>query len=213
MKSIKNKTLSDIYLLGQPHIAGIWQTIPKNLETKYAMSEAVVNAIMAGDIVISADNSTELGKIQAINFLLNSSIVDAGGYLIQRATAFASKTIDGKGLFKRVHGIQLMTVVGLNTFEFVIPYNQCKITGIELIGASFCDIADLEVYDTPTGTLSAIPNYKLNQFGFTVNVAEKYYEHKSEFDSDLIKNMKIEVHLTAQAIGKVGLNLILNEVK
>lgn len=126
---------------------------------------------------------------------------------------FAQKTFNGKGLFKRIHGLQMTSVIGMNTFEFVVPYNQCKITGVEIIGASSCDIADLEVYDTATGTFSGVPNYMLNQFGFTVNVSKDFYEQKSEFDSDLYLGMKIEVHLVAQAAGLIGINLILNEVK
>lgn len=126
---------------------------------------------------------------------------------------FAQKTFNGKGLFKRIHGLQLVSVIGMNTFEFVVPYNQCKITGVEIIGASSCDVADLEVYDTTTGTFSGVPNYMLNQFGFTVNVSKDYYEQRSEFDSDLYLGMKIEVHVAAQAVGVIGINLILNEVK
>lgn len=176
-------------------------------------SDTFIIALSNGKAEVYSDNILINGIEKSLTFLKNVFPVDDYGNLISSNSPFAMKKVNGKSLFKRVHGMQLLTVIGLNTFEFNIPYNQCKITGIELIGASSCDIADLEVYDTPTGTISTIPNYLLNQFGFTVNVAKDYYAHRSEFDSDLIKDMKIEVHLYAQAVGLVGLNLILNEVK
>jgi len=180
---------------------------------KFASSDLFISALASNIAKVYSDALLISGSSNSIKFLTSAFQLDGSGNIITRPTAFASKTIDGKGLFKRVHGVRIMTAIGVNTIEFVIPYNQCKITGVELIGASSCDLIDLEVYDTPTGTISTIPNYKLNQFGFAVNVAKDYYAHRSEFDSDLIKDMKIKVNIDAQAVGYIGLNLILNEVK
>jgi hypothetical protein len=129
------------------------------------------------------------------------------------SSPFSSKNIDGKGLFKRVHGIQKECLVGENIFTFVIPYTQCKITEIEIIGASNCDRVELEVYDNPSGTISGIPNRLLNQFGFMVNVSKDYYSQKSEYDADMIKDMMIEVHVYSSIVGIIGINFNLNELK
>jgi hypothetical protein len=154
--------------------------------------------------IVSTHIASPLVRIDIQQVSISSSVAPA---------PFAAKTINGKSLFKRIHGLQMVGVIGVNTFEFIVPYNQCKITGVEIIGASSCDIADLEVYDTPAGTFSGVPNYRLNQFGFNVTVSKDYYEQKSEFDSDLYKFMKVEVHLITQSAGAIGINLILNEVK
>lgn len=212
MKSIKNKTASTIYLLGAEFAPNTWVVIPQNLELKYAMSEDVINKIMSGDIVVSADNATELPKSQAIAFL-NGYITDSEGYPISKSVPFSSKTIGGKKLFKRVHGIQKECVVGENVFEFIIPYPSCKITGMEMIGGTSCDKVNLEVYDTATGAISGVPNYKLNQFGFLVNVSENYYAHTSEYDADMYLGMKLEVHYFSQVAKTIGVNFILNELK
>lgn len=212
MKYIKNKTQETLVILGQEHLSNVWQIIPKNLELKYAQSDLVISKLISKEIVISVDGLTELENYQAINFLMGN-MVDSSGYPISLQLPFASKTINGKKLFKRIHGMHKECVVGDNVFEFVIPYNVCKITGIEMINGESCDDVDLEVYDTPTGLISTIPNLKLNQFGFGVCVSKDYYEHKSEYDADLYKDMKIEVHYHAQVAKKIGINFILNELK
>lgn len=126
---------------------------------------------------------------------------------------FASKKINGKRLFKRVHGIAQNCIVGENIFEFIVPYDQCKITGLEIVGAQNCDTADLEIYDSDVNPISGYAGIKLNQFGFSVNVCKDYYEHKSEYDADLYLGMKLEMHFFAQAAGLIGINFILNELK
>ena len=77
--------------------------------------------------------------------------------------AFADKTTsDGKSLFRRVHGVK-KTLSGDTTFDLVIPYDQCKINAIEIVWAPAGLQADLKVYDTPTGTITA----GLPQTGYT----------------------------------------------
>jgi hypothetical protein len=145
---------------------------------------------------------------------LASYQVAANKQTVEQVSPFAAKTLpNGKKLFKRVHGIQQECIVGENVFEFTIPYPQTKITGIEMVGGTACDTVNLTIKDTATGTYSTIPNYTLNQFGFTVNVAGNYYQHTSEYDADLYLNMKIYITYTAQTAGKIGINFILNELK
>ncbi len=126
---------------------------------------------------------------------------------------FASKTMGSKKLYKRVHGISNNLSLGDNTILFTVPYAWAKITGIELINGVAGDVISLYVLDSTTGTYSTIPNYSLNQFGFSVNVAPNFYEHKSEFDADLYLGMQLKIVYTSTASNTVGINIILNEMK
>lgn len=108
---------------------------------------------------------------------------------------FQSKTLsDGSKLYRRKHGVSaVIPANSSNTLDFVVPYDKCKINKVEVVNGKVGDKVDLKVYDTPTGTLSTVPNYMLNQFGFDVFVAEGFYEDESRYDADLIKDMKIEI--------------------
>ena len=137
---------------------------------------------------------------------------------------FASKEIDGKKLFKRVHGVCVDCVEGLNLFDLVVPYNEIKLNKIEIMWAPEGCTTDFKVYDTPSGTITAtleatgntaIPNFMLNQFGFGAGVSKDKYEEHSEYDADLIKDMKLSCELTVPTGGakKICVNFILNELK
>jgi hypothetical protein len=132
---------------------------------------------------------------------------------IVTSSPFASKTVGSKKLFKRIHGVMTDCVVGVNEIIFNIPYNAVKITGIEMIGGSVGDRCSLIVLDTPTGAISTVPNYPLNQFGFDVCISQGAYSYQSEYDADLIKDMKLKVIYTSTVVAPIGLNFILNEVK
>lgn len=130
--------------------------------------------------------------------------------------AFARKRIDGKNLYKRVHGVGKEIAANADdTIEFIIPYNQVKITGVEIIGADIGDYCTFEVYDNSAGTISTVPNLLLNTFGFNVYPASDYYEHKSEYAADMILGMKIKIQFhNSVGVNKfVGVNFILNELK
>lgn len=140
---------------------------------------------------------------------------DTSGSQIVSTSAFASKNVGSYKLFKRIHGVAIDAVPGANVIEFVVPYNITKINCLEVIGGNIGDYCDFEVYDTPTGTISGVPNLMLNQFGFNVYISEGYYEQKSEYDADLIKDMKLECHIfnSSNVTKKVAVNFILNELK
>lgn len=130
---------------------------------------------------------------------------------------FADKTLpNGKKLFTRIHGISVNVQGSPDTIDFVVPYAACKISGIEVIGGHIGDKVSFQVLDTPTGTLSGVPNYMLNQFGFDMNVAKDFYNYKSMYDADLIQNMKLRViyDATDEAFPRpIYINFILHEVK
>lgn len=138
---------------------------------------------------------------------------DTTGKPIQRIEAFAAKSVDGLKLYKRVHGVKHSCNIGNNDIYFTIPYDVCKITGAEFINAEAGDTADLWILDTATGTITTIPNYPLNQFGFLVNLAKDHYEHKSEYDASLQLGLQIWVKYNSISIKEVGINFILNELK
>lgn len=117
---------------------------------------------------------------------------------------FSAKKINGKSLFKRVHGVSASVAIGASTLEFVIPYALCKITGVEVVGAVTGDTCDFEVW---------MGNTKLNQFGFDVFLAKDFYSHHSEYDSDLPMGLKIKMIYKSVSEKVIGFNLILNEVK
>lgn len=129
------------------------------------------------------------------------------------SSSFAQKTFNGKSLFKRIIGISSPVIIGENIIDYIVPYDFSKITGVEIIGAVNGDSVDFEVYDTPTGLISGYPNVKINQFGFGVMVSKDYYAHRSEFDSDLYKNLKLRVKYHSTIEGNIGINFIINEVK
>lgn len=126
----------------------------------------------------------------------------------------AKKLPDGKSLYRKVHGVK-KTLNGDTTFDLVIPYDNAKITGVEVVWAPVGLQCDMKVYDTPTGTISGFPNLMLNQYGFDVGLGKDFYEENSNYDADLIKDMKIEclVKNPASLTDEICVNFILHEVK
>ena len=157
------------------------------------------------------------------NYLSNSQFGLYKQPVYQASFPFAKKvTEDGKKLFKRVHGVKA-SLSGDTTISLDVPYNSCKINGLEIVWAPAGLQADLKVYDTPQGhiqigmgvpTESITPSLLLNQFGFASGVAKDYYEEISQYDADLIKDMKLEVTLLNpnNKTGDVCVNFILHEL-
>lgn len=129
---------------------------------------------------------------------------------------FDKKLPDGKKIFKRIHGATTTVQASTVNVELVVPYNTCKITGVEIIAAVHGDKVNFKVLDTPTGTISTIPNYLLNQFGFEVFLAKDLHREISNYDADLIKDMKLVVEYIPKDTGsprEIYVNFILHEVK
>lgn len=129
---------------------------------------------------------------------------------------FATKVLkDGSKLYRRKHGQKITIPAGESRdVIFVNPYSNAKINKLEVIDGNALDRIDLMVLDTPSGTISTVPNYLLNQFGFDVVVSELLYSDKSDYDADLIKDMQVKiVYKNDSDIEKtVGFNLIYHEV-
>ena len=149
----------------------------------------------------------------AINFLLDSGPKHV---MIDEQPAFSAKvTTDGKKLFRRKHGVCKTILAGQSdTLAIVVPYNEAKINTIEIVNCKAGDTADLKVYDTPTGTISTVPNYMLNQFGFGVCLPDGFYKDESKYDADVIKDMTIELTYNNNGADDlmVGINVTLHEL-
>lgn len=127
---------------------------------------------------------------------------------------FSDKVLpNGKKMFTRIHGVSSTITSSPSSIDFEVPYDSCKITGIEIMGGSIGDMVDFEVVDTSTGTISGVPNLSLNKFGHDVNVSKDLYKYKSSYDADLIKGMKLRiVYNTSEPSKAVYINLILHQV-
>jgi hypothetical protein len=125
----------------------------------------------------------------------------------------ASKHYGNNKLFKRVVGVREDVIEGLNVIDWISPFPWAKFIEMQFTNTEIGDYICLEVYDTPEGTYSGIPDFKLNQFGFTVNVPNGFYSHKSEFDADIYFGMIIRLSYHTINNKKIGMNFVLNEVK
>lgn len=118
---------------------------------------------------------------------------------------FAEKILDGKKFSRRVHGVKINGVVGLNTIDFVVPYATAMISRVEVIGATACDTANFKILD---------PNeVVLNQHGYDVVLSADYYDQRSEFAGDIVSGLILRCEITLQNAGFVGVNYILTEVE
>jgi hypothetical protein len=144
-----------------------------------------------------------------------------GNFYIRNAP-FKSKEMDGKKLYKRVHGVvkncsdALTEGVQTNHFEFVIPYDHAKLNMVQILWQPPGCTVELKVYDTPTGIYSNVPNAMLNQFGFAAGIAQENCVQHSEYDADMYKDMRLVVELTfptGVAAQDICVNFGLNELK
>jgi hypothetical protein len=131
---------------------------------------------------------------------------------------FSNKVLlNGKSVYTRLHGITAQVSGQPDNIDFIIPYNNCKITGIEIINGEIGETVNMKVLDTPTGTFSGVPNYPLNQFAFNLNIAKDFYVYKSAYDADLMKDMQIRLEYDSTSTDLVPktiyINFILHEIK
>ena len=179
----------------------------------FLKNDLFITALSEAKAEVYIDDVLIVGISNSLKALSGESLKAIDGSLIVSNNPFGSKTLNGKKLFKRIHGVQKEVVIGTNTIEFIIPYDSCKMTGVEVVGASTGDTVDFEVYDTPAGLISGYPNVKINQFGFGVFISKDFYSHHSEYDSDVPKDIKIKIIYTSVAVATIGVNFVLNELK
>ena len=129
---------------------------------------------------------------------------------------FAAKVLsDGRKLFKRVHGV-FGNVPANSTadIDFIVPYTQAKINGLEILGASHGDSANFLVLDSAMGMITTVPFYQLNQFGFDVCMRKDFHVEESQYDADVYGGMVLRLQFTNSTNDNksVGANFILHEL-
>ena len=211
-KIIKNNTQTTQTWCGHQFAVGESYTIPDASIDRWANNSNLLVAIANSEAIVNNGSFDITDVNKAIDYLKNNLPAQ-----VESATfAFASKMLpDGKKIYRRVHGLEATVSGSPDTIEFNIPYDNCKINGIEIIGGRLGDKLDLYVLDTPTGTISGTPNAVLNQFGYGVRVANELHRYMSNYDADLIKDMKIKIvyDSTATLPAIIYANIFLHEVK
>ena len=220
-KWIKNNTAGTKTYAGKDITAGAYREVDSDLWSKDSL---LLTDIGNGDAIVAKDDTgtTDISDIsEAIDFLKSNVPSQVEVTKQDQIPPFASKTIPetGQKLFRRKHGFSVdgggsIAASSSGTMSFVIPYALAKMTEVEIIGAKTGDTVDLKVYDTPAGTISTVPNYMLNQFGFEVALAKDYYSDTSNYDADVIMGMKVELtyyNNSSEAATPVA-NIVLHEV-
>lgn len=142
---------------------------------------------------------------------------DANGQVLTHNEAFASKAVAEGNLYRRKHGFKSEEIAPNSSgiINLVIPYDITKINEMEIVNGREGDNLDLKAYDTPTGTISGVPNYMLNQYAFNLELPNGCYKDKSDYNADFIRDMKIEVTYYNNGSTPIIVrgNIVYNEVK
>lgn len=227
-KYVKNEDNVKRTYQGQPVWPGEYYLIPSDKETKWANDDNLVADIFAGHIVVARSNDEQNDyndPLEGLDYLRNMVPAEVEIKKQAEGTPFASKTLpDGRKLFKRVHGVFKTIAAGAtDTIELIVPYTQAKINALEILGACHGDTANFNVYDNEAGIITsmsastgytAIPNAKLNQFGFNVCMRKDFHKEESQYDADVIQGMRLELEITNSKDEEVliGANFILHEL-
>lgn len=142
---------------------------------------------------------------------------DGDGKIIRMTSPFKSKTVQGGKLFRRKHGFKSESIAPNETsvIEINVPYDFAKINEVEFCNCDLGDEANFKVCDTPQGSISGTPGTLLNQFGFGVKLPQGFYKDQSDYDADLIKDMKIVIeYKNNSSEAKIARgNIVFHEVK
>lgn len=213
MITLINKTETEIVLqnvlLREESTGDNTHTIPSADRARWADDNDVISNIASGSVNVRVSEGEELSQSRAVDAIkgLSPRLVSA------KPLAFADKQLeDGSRIFMRVNGTSGSVSSTAGNIDFSVPYTSCKITGIEIINAEIGDVANFRVLDTPSGTISGVPNVQLNEFGTSVNMTSDFYRFKSLYDADLIENMTLRVNYTSVSSKTIYINFILHEI-
>lgn len=211
-KYIINNSGSTKNYKGIPVLTGTSFEIVLASYPAFATCENLVEDIGSGTVDMSVDGTTSLSVAKGLELLV--TVYPASKELmITEQPAFAAKTIGDKSLFSRVAGKKFTVAVGSNNLLYTVPYATMKFNGIELLGCDLGDSVDLFVLDSIAGTYTGVPDYVLNQFGYTVYTSANYYERHSNYDADLYAGMQIKIIYTSVSAKDVYVNYVLHELK
>jgi hypothetical protein len=207
MIELKNNTLEIVQL--HTHEFGIEQKIEIDA-TWYV--DSVVEKISIGDFSVYRENVELTSIVEQLAALRGDvSKVEVSNTIKQYP--FADKKIENNSLFRRLHGKQFDLEIGENELIFSCPYSHAKITGVHIINSHMLEVAQFEVFDTEEGTYTGIPNFKLNQFGFSANMKDGSHEHVCKYDADLYQGMVIKITYESLYEKKLAINYYMDEVK
>jgi len=203
---IKNIDNVEIELQGIILAVNEEYTISPSYMSLWASDDDVLFAISNGTLLVSDGLSYFDNISESINHIKGIIPFEVA---VRNINPFGAKIVtEANGdifkLFKRVHGMQASLSQGENIINFEIPYVKAKITGIECINGEPLDIVNLYIIHPTYGVL--------NQFGFNVNISKDYYEHKSEYDADLVQYLIVRVAYNSASAKTIGINIILNEL-
>lgn len=165
------------------------------------------------------------GSVESVDFENNYKASSNKSIAYNSLPAFASKVLNGKSLFKRVHGVSASIDAGeTKDIDIAIAYPVTKFTGAEIFNTEVGDVVNFTVHDTATNTYSGAPtsplptfypNYKLNQFGLDVQMPKDRYANTSNYDADIYQGMIIRCSYknNGASTKSVYMNVWLHEVK
>lgn len=217
MKFIFNNTDEEKNIRGVIIASKAFYAIPENLIQSWANDVNVNQMVLSAELLVSIDGIEKFDDAVVGLSYLKGLISNVKVEELPQSYPFCKKILpDGKKVFRRKHGFSKLINAGTSdTISIVVPYAVCKINSVEVVNANACDIGNLKVYDTNTGTISGYPNVLLNQFGFNVCLAKDFYKDKSDYDADLIGGLKIEIEITNNGTDNrvYGVNFTLHELK
>lgn len=174
----------------------------KSILISFKNSNIPIDLLKWGYIPIE-DIVAELNKPEWNDSEEKPAIIDNKVTPLNIVSPFGSKVLsNGKKLFRRVHGISASVQDQPDTIDFVVPYPQCKITGVQILGGKLGDKCNFMVLDSVDGVIqqsmgvaleNITPNLQLNQFGFNVNIIPDVASYPSKYDADLVQGMVLRV--------------------
>jgi len=203
-----NKESSDVWA-GMTIAAGAEYDLQAADLAVWKANDKVIQDLASLELLIGDGTSYKTTGSEAVNYLLGTSV----DVKVNEAPPFSSKKIGSKKLYTRATGKAFTVSVGSNNLDFLIPYNEMKINGIEIVNGKVGEKVNLKVLDTAAGTISTVPNYMLNQFGFDVNLPDGMFVRESQYDADMIKDLVIRIEYTAIEARDVRVNYLIHELK
>lgn len=114
--------------------------------------------------------------------------------LIQQNVTFAAKVLaNGNRIFRRVRGTSGNVQNTPDNIDFVIPFANCKITGLQILNGRLGDKATFQILDNAAGTISGTPNALLNTFAQDVYITPDVAIYPSKYDADLIQGLVLRI--------------------
>lgn len=216
-KYLTNVTGSTITVEGQEILPSEYYLIQDTEISKFRGSNELITHIASGSIIVAkSDDGT--GNILDISTAIDYLKTNLPDFLESASYPFTSKILrDGRKIYKRTHGVSGSPVLAgqSSTTIYTIPYLECKITAVEVIGSGLGDQVNFKILDTAAGTVSGVPNYTLNQFGFNVYVSSGMYREESSYEADLFQGLQLEMEYINNGVDVItpNYNITLHEVK